>query len=400
MSETLARPTLSGETRQCACGGWTRFVVCQYCGTTDPAVAAAGWVSSSPLTVPTAFDPAAVPPPAMTPQLPPPVPAPMTAQHDAPVMAAATSAFADLHAGPPTPPPPVAAPPMAPMPTSAPQSPVPAAPQAFSAPPPAPAGLDPASYLAPDAAAAGVGAAFPPPAAPGAPAAFTPAGDPGAALVGGAAGTYPAPLPVPPGASWPQDEAPAPAAPSSALLAASEAAAAPVAPSAARQQRPRWVLPVAGVAVVAAAAGAYLTLGGSSSSGGSATPPVHHVARLTPGLLAGSVPAGFTMTAAPAPLGVANVPAALAPGHPVSGATAAEHVEVKNAKGATVSALAVQFPTPAAASAWVALKAPAPKDELVRYASRGVFAFAVTTTAPKDAAASAAVASWATALGA
>lgn len=36
-------------TRQCVCGGWTRFIVCQYCGTTDPHVAAAGMISMTPL---------------------------------------------------------------------------------------------------------------------------------------------------------------------------------------------------------------------------------------------------------------------------------------------------------------------------------------------------------------
>ena len=36
-------------TRQCVCGGWTRYIVCQYCGTTDPHAAAAGMISMTPL---------------------------------------------------------------------------------------------------------------------------------------------------------------------------------------------------------------------------------------------------------------------------------------------------------------------------------------------------------------
>ena len=50
MSElaTQVRPPISA-TRQCVCGGYTRFVVCQYCGTTDPSAVAAGLMSLTPL---------------------------------------------------------------------------------------------------------------------------------------------------------------------------------------------------------------------------------------------------------------------------------------------------------------------------------------------------------------
>jgi len=58
MSETLDRQVTSG-LRQCECGGWTRFVLCQYCGTVDPAYAAQGLVSTTPLQAPaTAEEPA------------------------------------------------------------------------------------------------------------------------------------------------------------------------------------------------------------------------------------------------------------------------------------------------------------------------------------------------------
>jgi len=49
---TAPAPSGVGETRQCVCGGWTRFVVCQYCATTDPAAVAAGMISTAPLTAP------------------------------------------------------------------------------------------------------------------------------------------------------------------------------------------------------------------------------------------------------------------------------------------------------------------------------------------------------------
>ena len=50
MSElaTQVRPPISA-TRQCVCGGYTRYVVCQYCGTTDPSAVAAGLMSLTPL---------------------------------------------------------------------------------------------------------------------------------------------------------------------------------------------------------------------------------------------------------------------------------------------------------------------------------------------------------------
>jgi hypothetical protein len=35
----VLQQSLSAGTRQCVCGGWTRFIDCQYCGTTDPAYA-------------------------------------------------------------------------------------------------------------------------------------------------------------------------------------------------------------------------------------------------------------------------------------------------------------------------------------------------------------------------
>jgi len=55
--EPATRPVTYGQTRQCVCGGWTRFLLCQYCGTTDPAAVAAGMVSTSPLVQRAAADP-------------------------------------------------------------------------------------------------------------------------------------------------------------------------------------------------------------------------------------------------------------------------------------------------------------------------------------------------------
>lgn len=48
ITATPPRPGI-GVTRQCVCGGWTRFVVCQYCGTTDPSAVAEGLLSTTPL---------------------------------------------------------------------------------------------------------------------------------------------------------------------------------------------------------------------------------------------------------------------------------------------------------------------------------------------------------------
>ena len=366
MSETLARPTLSGDTRQCACGGWTRFVVCQYCGTTDPAVAAAGWVSSSPLTVPTAFDPVAVPPPAA----PPVVPAPLVAQHDAPAMAGAASAFADLHA------------PLAAYPT-------PAAPQAFSAPTAAPAD-----------------APFPAPSfAPEAPVAFSPAGDPGASLVGaGGPVTYPAPLPVPPGAAWPQGEAPAAPAPmpfAPAAEAVDLAEAAPAAAAKVRGARPRWVVPAAGVAVVAAAAAAAYFGSSSHSSNDGGVVPANHSA-VAPGskILESTVPAGYTMSRAPKVLAVSAIAGAQLDGHATAGVTAAVTAAATGPAG-EIDVTSLTFPDAAAATAFVADTKHHQAAITSSFASRGKFAYAVVSTASgaKAKAIAPAVSAWATSLG-
>ncbi|HVU74513.1 MAG TPA: hypothetical protein VHE83_16225, partial [Mycobacteriales bacterium] len=207
-----------------------------------------------------------------------------------------------------------------------------------------------------------------------------------------------------PGAGWPQAEAPA--APAPVPLAPEAALAeAPAAPKAAKSgnPRPRWVAPAAGVALVGSAAAAYFVwFGGGSTSDNNATlpqAPVHHAARLTPALLTSTLPAGFTAEGAPVDQKVTEILPGQVAGHAVTGATAAESLDAKNAKGSEISALALQFPTADAAKAFTTAKAPAPKGQVVAYSSRGVFAFAVETDSPKDAAASAAVAAWAKSLG-
>jgi hypothetical protein len=337
MKGTATMPThgLSAGTRQCACGGWTRFIVCQYCGTTDPAFAAAGMVSITPLVVPARdADPHAIPP--QTPAQSPSATSPLPVATQVPGVVAHDGDYAGLEA---------AASRMAEQRS--------AAPAAFSSAVPVAA--------VPEVLAAPVANPLTPPGTPAYPAA---APVPGAFAAPGS-GTLPAPVPSHPAA-------PAPLAPATtaAFPVTPPAMEPPVAqshdvteaPAKPAGGRPTWLVPAVGVGVVAVAGAAYLLFGGSSSSTsstGGAVPKGHPAAAAAAAgagaVLARTAPAGATPIGAavdrPVTTLIAGSPALT--GRTAAGVTALTRYVVR-VTGAIEQGNALTFATPAAASAFAA----------------------------------------------
>jgi len=410
MSElaTQVRPPISA-TRQCVCGGYTRYVVCQYCGTTDPSAVAAGLMSLTPLVQRTPEE-AEAHARAVS-------PAPMAAN---PVGLHAASlqelrSFADPAYD-------TAAADQAPV---APVAPAPAA-SAPAAVAPAFAAADASPFRVP----AQVGSVAPPVDGPAQPAYAEPVyaepvyAEPAYAKPAYAEPVGSQPLAVPAGL------VPPPFTPAQAVSTQAASSAAPVlapAPPAppsdgdwtavdavdgrTTRPHPRWLLPALAAALVAGGGGAYL-LTSSSSTDTSSVPVVrpHRQVRALPspagaavtpasavpaapgaaGELATTLPAGWTA----GPLGQVTVAqvAAVDPSHrtaaqlTAAGVVSADQSLLHGPGAVTGAALVLHTTTPAQATALAsAVRGPAGTATIVGGAAsaKGSDAFVLAWTAPR-----------------
>ncbi len=436
MSElaTQVRPPISA-TRQCVCGGYTRFVVCQYCGTTDPSAVAAGLMSLTPLVQRTPEE-AEAHARAVS-------PAPMAAN---PVGSHAASlqelrSFADpaydTGAADPEPVTPVALAPVALAPAGV--APVALAPAGVAPVALAPAGVAPAfaaSDASPFRVPAQVGSIAPLADWPAEPVYAEPVyaepvyAEPVYAepVYAEPVGSHPLAVPaglVPPPSLPPFTPAQAASTPAASSAAPVMAPAPPAPPSdadwtavdaadgrtARSRPRPRWLLPALAAALVAGGGGAYL-LTSSSSTDTSSVPVVrpHRQVRALPspagaavtpapavpaapgaaGELATTLPAGWTA----GPLGQVTVAqvAAVDPSHrtaaqlTAAGVASADQSLLHGPGAVTGVALVLHTTTPAQATALAsAVRGPAGTATIVGGAAsaKGSDAFVLAWTAPR-----------------